>query len=66
MMRVEGVGFVSLLMLVCAVVLSLASGVLAAHGLCVVMFRIFRMHARQVAAARAPRAQSTSLDAARN
>lgn len=39
-------------MLVCAVLASLAVGVLVAYGICVAMFRIFRMHARQVAAGR--------------
>jgi hypothetical protein len=34
--------------LVCAVLASLASGVLVAYGLCVTMFGIFRMHAAQV------------------
>lgn len=66
MTRVEGVGLVSSMMLICAVVVSLASGVLIAHGLCVIMFRVFRMHARQVAAARAPGSQGTTLGAARN
>ncbi len=65
-MRVEGVGLVSSMMLICAVVLSLASGVLAAYGLCVGMFRVFRMHALQVAAARTPQSQSTTLGTARN
>jgi len=37
-------------MLVCAVLASLAAGVLAAYGVCVGMFGLFRMHARQVAA----------------
>ena len=34
--------------LVCAVLASLASGVLVAYGLCVAMFGIFRIHAAQV------------------
>ena len=38
-----------LVMLVCAVLASLASGVLAAYGVCVGMFGLFRVHARQVA-----------------
>ena len=62
----EGVGLVSSVMLICAVALSLASGILVAYGLCVGMFRVFRMHAQQVAAARTPQAQSTPLGAARN
>ena len=36
-------------MLVCAVLASLASGVLVAHGVCVAMFRVFRMRAQQSA-----------------
>jgi hypothetical protein len=39
-------------MLVCAVLASLAVGVLVAYGVCVAMFGIFEMHARQVAAGR--------------
>ncbi|HEX9198380.1 MAG TPA: hypothetical protein VF865_02395 [Acidobacteriaceae bacterium] len=35
--------------LVCAVLASLAAGVLVAHGVCLAMFGVFRMHARQVA-----------------
>ncbi|WP_158824058.1 hypothetical protein [Granulicella sp. S156] len=38
------------LMLVCAVLASLALGVLLAYGICQVMFRVFRVHA--VAAAK--------------
>jgi hypothetical protein len=34
-------------MLVCAVLASLAAGVLAAYGVCVGMFGLFRVHARQ-------------------
>ena len=37
------------LMLVCAVAASLAFGVLVAYGICLVMFRIFRVHATAVA-----------------
>lgn len=36
--------------LISAVLASLAAGVLAAYGICVAMFSVFRMHARQVAA----------------
>ncbi len=39
-------------MLVCAVLASLAVGVLLAYGICIAMFRVFRMHAQQVAAER--------------
>jgi hypothetical protein len=41
------------LMLLCAVVASLGLGVAVAHGICIAMFGVFRIHARQVAA-RAP------------
>jgi hypothetical protein len=44
-------------MLICAVLASLAVGVLLAHGVCVAMFAIFRSHARQVAANRIPASQ---------
>ena len=40
----------SSIMLVCAVLVSLGAGVLLAYGLCVGMFQVFRIHARQVAA----------------
>ena len=36
-----------MVMLVCAVLASLATGVLAAYGVCLAMFGLFRMHARQ-------------------
>lgn len=39
----------SSIMLICAVLASLAIGVLAAYGVCIAMFNIFRIHARQVA-----------------
>ena len=41
------------IMLVCAVLMSLALGVLVAYWVCLGMFQIFRMHARQVQAKRA-------------
>ena len=37
-------------MLVCAVLASLAVGVLVAYGVCMAMFGVFQMHVRQVAA----------------
>ena len=40
----------SSIMLVCAVLASLALGVLVAYGSCMGMFVAFRMHVRQVAA----------------
>jgi hypothetical protein len=46
------------IVLISAVLASLASGVLAAYGICISMFRLFRIHARQVAAERQARAAS--------
>lgn len=37
------------IVLVCAVLASLAVGVLVAYGVCIAMFGMFRIHARQVA-----------------
>jgi hypothetical protein len=37
------------IVLVCAVLASLAVGVLVAYGICMAMFAAFRMHVRQVA-----------------
>jgi uncharacterized protein (DUF2062 family) len=39
----------SSLMLVCAVLASLAFGVLVAYGICQAMFRVFRVHAESAA-----------------
>ena len=50
-------------LLVCAVVASLAAGVFAAQGLCMLMFGIFRIHARQVAATRVAKRQTVGLGA---
>ena len=50
----------SSIVLVSAVLASLALGVLTAHVICVTMFRVFRMHAKQVAAERQARAVVTS------
>ncbi len=47
-------------MLVCAVLASLAAGVLVAYGLCLGMFAAFRMHAKQVAVKPAARVRSTA------
>jgi hypothetical protein len=41
---------VTSIVLVCAVLASLAVGVLVAYGICIVMFELFQMHVRQVAA----------------
>lgn len=40
------------LMLVCAVLASLALGVLVAYGICQTMFRVFRVHAVSAAKSR--------------
>jgi hypothetical protein len=42
----------SSIVLISAVLASLAVGVLVAYGICIAMFGIFRIHARQVAAER--------------
>ena len=39
----------SSIVLICAVLASLAIGVLVAYGVCMAMFKVFRIHARQVA-----------------
>jgi uncharacterized protein (DUF2062 family) len=43
---------VTSIVLVCAVLASLAVGVLVAYGVCMTMFRVFQMHVQQVAAER--------------
>lgn len=48
-------------MLVCAVLASLAAGVLAAYGVCVAMFGFFRLHARQTPAQPDVRVDSASI-----
>ncbi len=53
------------IMLVCAVLASLAVGVLLAHWVCVAMFAMFRTHARQVAATRLAKPAATRLEAMR-
>jgi len=52
-----GEGLMSSIMLICAVLASLGAGVLAAHGVCVALFAMFRTHARQVAAQKLPAPQ---------
>ncbi len=54
-------GVMSSIMLVCAVVASLAVGVFVAQGLCMVMFQVFRMHVKQVAATRTAKAPMVEL-----
>jgi uncharacterized protein (DUF2062 family) len=46
---------VTSIVLVCAVLASLAVGVLVAYGVCLAMFRVFQIHVRQVAAGRESR-----------
>ena len=53
--------------LICAVLSSLAGGVLLAYGICTAMFNIFRIHSIQVAQQRAAQRQAqamTAVDAA--
>ena len=45
----------SSIVLISAVLAALAVGVLLAYGICLAMFGLFRMHARQVAAGSARR-----------
>ncbi len=45
----------STIVLLAAVLASLATGVLVAYGVCIAMFRVFRIHAQQVAAGSARR-----------
>lgn len=48
--KVEGMFVNSSIVLISAVLASLAAGVLVAYGVCVAMFGLSRIHARQVAA----------------
>jgi hypothetical protein len=59
-------GLVSSIMLICAILASMAVGVLSAHAICVGMFAIFRTHQRQVAAARIAKPQTSRLEAQRS
>jgi hypothetical protein len=54
------------ILLVCAVVASLAVGVFVAQGLCMLMFYVFRMHVKQVAATRLAESQVVSLGPVRS
>ena len=47
-MDLSAIGFTTSIVLACAVLASLAAGVLLAYGLCATMFGVFRMHAKQV------------------
>ena len=50
----------SSIMLVSAVLASLAVGVLVAYGVCIAMFSAFQMHARQIAGDAARRVATTA------
>ena len=58
--RFLGVFVTSSIMMIAAVLLAMASGVLFAYGLCVAMFGMFRIHARQVAGSSARRVTTSS------
>jgi hypothetical protein len=47
-------------MLVCAVLASLAAGVLVAYGVCLAMFRVLHMGVQKTRVASAPRVSSTA------
>ena len=55
----------SSIMLMCAVLASLALGVLIAYGVCISMFNLFQMHARQVAAGNSLRRRVESAEVAK-
>jgi hypothetical protein len=57
-----GEGLIATFMLICAILASLGAGVLVAHAICVGLFRLFRTHARQVAAARIAKPQPARLE----
>ncbi len=52
--------------MISAVLASLASGVLIAYGICVAMFKAFRIHARQVAALQSAKLVTTASPIAEN
>ncbi len=54
------------IVLVCAVLASLAVGVLVAYGVCIAMFRVFRMHVQQVAAENRSRQLAASAQVAKS
>ena len=56
----------SSIVLISAVLASLAAGVLLAYGICVSMFRLFRMHARQVAAEQQARSVVSAAQAVKS
>jgi hypothetical protein len=48
------------IVLICAVLASLAVGVLVGYGVCMAMFGMFRIHARQVAESSAQRVMAST------
>jgi hypothetical protein len=50
-------------MLVCAVLVALATGVMVAYGACIAMFSLFRTQAKQVAPAKSPVRVSSNAEA---
>jgi uncharacterized protein (DUF2062 family) len=54
------------IMLICAVLASLALGVLVAYGVCMAMFRAFQIHVRQVAAGNESRRVVASAQVAKS
>jgi type II secretory pathway component PulJ len=51
-------------MLICAVLVSLALGVLLAYGICVSMFRVFRVHSISAAQQREERKAAAAMQIA--
>jgi hypothetical protein len=56
----------SSIVLACAVLASLAVGVLLAYGVCMAMFGMFKMHVRQVAAENQSRRVAASAQVAKS
>jgi len=50
----------SSIVLICAVLASMAIGVLSAYGICMSMFKVFRIHARKVAVKTAARVTASA------
>ncbi|RXH55637.1 hypothetical protein [Granulicella sibirica] len=50
------------ILLACAVLASLTAGVLVAYGICILMFKAFRIHAMQVAETRRSLATRRALE----
>jgi hypothetical protein len=65
MLNFSGV-VVTTIVLVCAVLASLAVGVLVAYGVCIAMFEMFQIHVRQVAAERRSRGLAAPAQVAKS